>query len=192
MIQKGIGSDDVQKTEVLFNEWYNATPAAERNVTGHLCWCGHVNNNSAHQGGPKDIDTIVATLQRMAAKAPFGLFMPIGLTNGPLAYCPDSSVTPPSPAFQDYLDTINDGTTSVTAVNEIMASHRPGGFGASYAEVRRYLVTDGLRVAGITLTTTDQANIAVDVPPRSRASTWMTRTPMPISMRPENASPPAA
>lgn len=166
VIQKGVGSNDVQETEVLFNEWYNATPPAERNVTGHLCWCGHVNNNSAHQGGPKDIDTIVPTLQRMAAKVP-GLFMPIGLTNGPLAYGPNSSVTPPSAASRDYLDTINDGTNSVTAVNEIMASPRPVGFGSSYAEVRRYLVTDGLRVAGIAPTATDQANIDVDVPPRS-------------------------
>nr|MDQ3576992.1 hypothetical protein [Actinomycetota bacterium] len=165
--RNGVGADDVQETEVLFNQWYNTTPAAERDVTGHLCWCGHVNANAAHVGTDKDIQSIVPTLQRMAAKVPLGLFMPIGLTNGPLVYGPDSSVTPPTPASQGYLDTISDLTSAVTAVNEVMAAPRPVGFGSSYAEVRRYLVTDGLRVAGITPTANDKANIAVDVPPRS-------------------------
>ncbi|MDQ3734356.1 MAG: hypothetical protein M3400_10230, partial [Actinomycetota bacterium] len=81
--RNGVGGDDVQETEVLFNQWYNTTPPAERNVTGHLCWCGHVNANSAHVGTDKDIQSVVPTLQRMAAKVPLGQFMPIGLNNGP-------------------------------------------------------------------------------------------------------------
>lgn len=163
VIRNGVGSEDVQQTEVRFNRWVAAN-GSKLATTGHLCWCGHVNNNSEHEGTAKDIDTIVPTLLRMGAKVPLGLFMPIGLTNGPLAPGPNGSTA----ASTEYLRTINDVTgTTVTAVNEIMAAPRPLGFGASYAEVRRYLVTDGLRLQGITATATDNANIAVDVPPRS-------------------------
>ncbi len=168
VIRNGVGSEDVQQTETRFNAWIG-DPANAKSIatTGHLCWCGHVNDNSAHRGTDKDVDTIVPTLQRMASKVPFGQFMPIGLTNGPLAPGPSASGNPVA-VSEDYVRTINDvNSTTLTAVDEIMASARPRGFGASYAEVRKYLITDGLRLQGITPTATDLANIDVDVPPRS-------------------------
>lgn len=168
VISKGVGAEDIQRTESRFKSWLaDPTNADKIATTGHLCWCGHVNRNPQHVGTNKDADTIVPTLQRMAAQVPFGQFMPIGLTNGPQAPGPNPNATPPTAASRDYVLMINDQTAKMTAINEIMASPRPTGFGASYAEVREYLVTDGLRLRGITPTATDLANIAVDVPPRS-------------------------
>nr|MBA3338542.1 hypothetical protein [Geodermatophilaceae bacterium] len=104
VIRNGVGAEDVQQTEARFNAWV-ADPANASLIatTGHLCWCGHVNDNPAHKGTNKDIDTIVPTLQRMAAQVPFGQFMPIGLTNGPLAPGPNPAASPPTAASADYL-----------------------------------------------------------------------------------------
>jgi len=155
--RKGVGSEDVQQTEARFITWFNAATPAQRASTGHLCWCGHVNNNPEHVGTNKDVSTVVPTLLRMAGKVPAGLFMPIGMQNGPDAPQPSEGYhllvnTPP-------YDNVHDGT----AVSEKMFD----AFESAYAEVRRYLVTDGLRVANIQPTAEDNRNIAVDVPPAS-------------------------
>lgn len=148
--QRGVGAENIQQTQGHFDEWYRtATPTARAN-TGHLCWCGHTNLNRANNNP----DTILPTLQAMANKVPAGLFMPIGLNNGPLY--PKGTNT--------YRLAINDEVAGTkTAINEKMAQT----FGTAYAEVRRWLVTDALARAGITPTAEDRRNMSDDVPPRS-------------------------
>ncbi|MGI8625630.1 MAG: Ig-like domain-containing protein [Geodermatophilaceae bacterium] len=165
---RGVGSEDVQQTEARFRSWMRSATQAQINTTGHLCWCGHVNNNPEHVGTPEDVDSIVPTLTRMRSfdpdgtgaktRVPAGRFMPIGLQNGPDA--PQGS-----DGYHVLINTLPyDDVRSGTAVNEQMLA----AFGTAYAEVRRYLVTDGLQVAGLWPgTATDQENIRVDVPPAS-------------------------
>lgn len=137
----GVGGDTVQETKLLFDAWVSENPTRVP-TTGHLCWCGHVNTNRQNN----DAASIVPTLRAMAEQVPSRLFMPIGLTNGP-----------DQPAGSEGYRVVVEG------VNVDMARV----FRTQYAEVRRYLVTDGLAVAGIEPTSEDLANIAVDVPPRS-------------------------
>lgn len=166
---RGVGSEDVQQTEARFRSWMRSATQAQINTTGHLCWCGHVNNNPEHVDDPtRDVSTIVPTLTRMRnfdpdgtgakTRVPAGRFMPIGLQNGPDA--PQGSE-----GYHVLINTLPyDDVRSGTAVNEQMLA----AFGTAYAEVRRYLVTDGLQVAGLWPgTATDQENIRVDVPPAS-------------------------
>ncbi|MBA3251021.1 MAG: Ig-like domain repeat protein [Geodermatophilaceae bacterium] len=141
VLNMGVGGDTVQETQALFDAWVRNNPG-EVATTGHLCWCGHPNTNRKSE----DHRTVVPTLQAMAAEVPRGLFMPIGLTNGP----DQGSGTL---AYQE----------AVVDVNGDMSR----AFRAMYAEVRRFLVTDGLDVAGITPTQEDRNNIAIDVPPAS-------------------------
>ncbi|MDQ3465787.1 MAG: IPT/TIG domain-containing protein [Actinomycetota bacterium] len=145
VLPKGVGGDTIQETQTLFNEWVLTNPAQVA-TTAHLCWCGHVNTNRQNQNSDTNSDTIVPALQAMAAQVPAGQFMPIGLTNGP--------DQPIGSAGYNLV---------VLGVNVDMAKK----FGKSYAEVRRFLVTDGLRVAGIARTPTDQANMDDDIPPAS-------------------------
>jgi hypothetical protein len=170
---RGVGSEDVQQTEARFRSWMRSATQAQINTTGHLCWCGHVNNNPEHVDDPtRDVSTIVPTLTRMRnfdpdgtgakTRVPAGRFMPIGLQNGPDAPRPSDGyhILVNSPVSDPNYTIVNSGT----AVNEKMLS----AFGTAYAEVRRYLVTDGLQVAGLWPgTATDQENIRVDVPPAS-------------------------
>lgn len=111
-------------------------------TTGHLCWCGHVNTNRQNQNS----DTIAPALQAMAKQVPAGHVMPIGLTNGP-----------DQPRGSAGYETV------VVGLHGDMAE----AFGPSYAEVRRFLVADGLRLAGIAPTPTDMANMDDDIPPAS-------------------------
>lgn len=150
VVQMGQGNENVQQTQTRFDSWYQAASPSERVSTGHLCWCGHVNTNRQ----TNTPDSVVPTLQEMAARVPAGLFMPIGLTNGP-----------DSPAGSDHYQLVVRDTPplGVKAVNQKMAT----AFGTAYAEVRRFLVTSGLTVAGITPTIEDQQNIEDDIPPRS-------------------------
>jgi hypothetical protein len=141
VVQMGVGADNIQQTQTKFNSWVANNPGAKA-ATGHLCWCGHTNTNRKNNNP----DTIVPTLQAMADRVPAGLFMPIGLTNGP-----DQGI----------------GTEGYRVVVQGVNVDMKQRFGSSYAEVRRYLVTDGLRVAGITPTAEDRRNIDADVPPRS-------------------------
>lgn len=146
----GSGNDNVQETQTQFNSWYEAASNAERASTGHLCWCGHVNTNRK----TNTPETVVPALLEMAARVPAGLFMPIGLTNGPDA-----------PVGSEHYELVVRDTPPLTesAVNQKMAT----AFGSAYAEVRRFLVTNGLTVAGITPTAEDLQNIEDDIPPRS-------------------------
>lgn len=137
----GVGGDNIQETKSLFDDWVRTHPA-ELATTGHLCWCGHTNTNRQNHNQ----ETIVPALEAMAGQVPAGRFMPIGLTNGP-----------DQPRGSAGYNTV------VVGVNGDMAER----FGASYAEVRRFLVTDGLRVAGIAATPTDTANMNDDIPPAS-------------------------
>lgn len=143
---RGVGGHKIQDTQVLFNEWVRTHPA-EVATTGHLCWCGHVNTNRQNNNP----QIVVPTLQAMAAQVPAEQFMPIGLTNGPDQ--PEGS-----PGHNLIVNLANPDAVNVEMARE---------FGAAYAEVRRFLVTDGLRVAGISATTTDQANMDDDIPPAS-------------------------
>lgn len=156
VIYNGVGGTDVQDTKQRLTDWvevHRFDPAFE--TTGHLCWCGHTNLNGPNSKDPaKDYRTIVPALQDMAALLPPGNFMPIGLTTGPETPWGSSS-------YRLTVDDLDDATA--TAVNERMQAAFPG----TYAEVRRYLVTDGLRLTGIPATAEDNQNIAYDVPPRS-------------------------
>ncbi len=154
VLRKGVGSEDVQQTETRFNTWLAETPLAVRNVTGHLCWCGGVNANIFHQGTEKDLSSVVPVLQRMAGRAPAGLFQPLSLPNMPEAARGTDGY---KIAIDDMVD------TTATAVNEQMAV----AFGDAYAEVRRYMVEFGLADAGITPTAADRTNIDQDVVPQS-------------------------
>ncbi|MBA3338543.1 MAG: Ig-like domain repeat protein [Geodermatophilaceae bacterium] len=171
VIRNAVGSTDVQDTETRLHNWLSSATAFEKAHTGHICWCGHVNNNTAHQGTAKDITSVVPTLQRMRTDmgthgSSAAFFMPMGLTNAPLYAGPDPTANPPVAATDTYNQVHNSPpynvVTSGTAVNEQMLV----AFGKLYAEVREYLVTDGLRVAGLTATQEDLDNIRVDVPPR--------------------------
>lgn len=141
VVNAGAGGETVQETKARFDAWVLANPA-QVPTTGHLCWCGHPNTNRQNN----DPETIVPTLREMARSIPRGLFMAIGLTNGP-----DEGA-----GTQAY-------RVIVEGVNVDMARV----FGRWYAEVRHYLVTDGLEVAGLEPTPEDLANIAIDVPPAS-------------------------
>lgn len=141
VVNMGVGGETVQETKVRFDAWVAANPTLLAS-TGHLCWCGHVNGNRKNN----NLNTVASTTAAMAGEVPADRFMPIGLTNGP-----------DSPAGSAAYRSIVEG------VNVDLATE----FGGYYAEVRHYLVTDGLRVAGLTPTPTDEANIAVDVPPAS-------------------------
>lgn len=154
VLRFGEGSTDVQQTQVKFEKWVRENPGQVA-TTGHLCWCGHVNVNGEHDGKSIDERSIVPTLLEMADLVPDGLFMPIGLSNGrdaPQGSDPYDQLIN-SPAYPNV--------QSGTAVNEDMYE----AFQGAYAEVRRYLVTDGLRVAGLQETPADRANTDVDVPP---------------------------
>ncbi|CAN5215332.1 hypothetical protein BH20ACT5_BH20ACT5_04020 [soil metagenome] len=146
---KGAGAETVQQTQDRFNAWVDANEKTQQfKTTGHLCWCGHVNfNRFNYESANQHPGTIVLTLEAMAKRVPRGLFMPIGLTNSPLE--PEGSVK------YDRLMGIN----ADMAASEHLVS--------GYADVRGYLVTDGLSVAGITPTAEDEASMRVDVPPPS-------------------------
>ncbi|CAN5809379.1 hypothetical protein BH18ACT7_BH18ACT7_02720 [soil metagenome] len=150
----GVGGTTVQDTRESFAAWvelHKGDPDFEK--TGHLCWCGHTNLNGPNSRDPaQDRHTIVPAQLAMAALVPDGMFMPIGLTNGPDA--PLGSYE-----YRQVVDAID----APTAVNEEMRRAFPD----TYAEVRRYLVTDGLRLTGIRATAEDQQNITDDIPPRS-------------------------
>ncbi len=150
----GVGGTTVQDTQEGFGAWvelHKGDPDFEK--TGHLCWCGHTNLNGPNSRDPaQDRHTIVPALLTMAGLVPDGLFMPIGLTNGPDA--PLGSYE-----YRQVVDELD----APTAVNEEMRRAFPD----TYAEVRRYLVTDGLRFTGIPATAEDQQNITDDIPPRS-------------------------
>ncbi|MBA3524118.1 MAG: Ig-like domain repeat protein [Geodermatophilaceae bacterium] len=141
VVNAGVGGENVQQTKARFDTWVTENPSLLA-TTGHLCWCGHTNANLQNDNP----ETILPVVQSMAAQVPSNRFMPIGLTNGPDA--PSGS-----PGYQAIVKGVN-----VDLQNA---------FKALYAEVRRYLVTDGLRVAGITATAEDNRNIAADVPPAS-------------------------
>lgn len=141
VLNLGAGGETVQETKARFDAWVLANPT-QLATTGHLCWCGHPNTNRQNH----DQESVVPTLQTMAASVPSGLFMPIGLTNGP-----EQAM----------------GTTGYTIVVQGVNVDMAAAFGSRYAEVRRFLVTDGLGRAGLPATEVDQANIAADVPPAS-------------------------
>jgi len=154
IVFNGVGGTTVQDTRESFAAWvelHKGDPDFEK--TGHLCWCGHTNLNGPNSRDPvQDRHTIVPAQLAMAALVPDGMFMPIGLTNGPDA--PLGSYE-----YRQVVDAID----APTAVNEEMRRAFPD----TYAEVRRYLVTDGLRLTGIPATAEDQQNITDDIPPRS-------------------------
>jgi len=156
VIYNGEGGSTVQDTKASFTAWvteHRGDP--DFATTGHLCWCGHTNLNGPNSQDPlKDRHTIVPAQDAMADLVPDGLFMPIGLTTGPEA--PWGSFE-----YEAVVDDLQDGTA--TAVNEEMKASFP----ETYAEVRRYLVTDGLRLTGLPPTAEDNENITYDVPPRS-------------------------
>lgn len=156
MLYMGKGATTVQDTRNAFTAWVAVHENdADFDTTGHICWCGHTNLNGPNSQDPAaDYTTIVPALQDMAGLVPAGMFMPIGLTTGPEAPWGSN-------AYRLTVDDLNDATA--TAVNERMRAAFP----ATYAEVRRYLVTDGLRITGIPATAEDEANIAYDFPPRS-------------------------
>lgn len=110
--------------------------------TGHVLWGGHTDFNSNNQTG----DLVVPTIASMVAAAPPGMFFVCGLTNG---------------------DGYEYGTDLYVQVIEGINPQLATTYGNRYADLRRYLVTDGLRVAGITPTGGDQLDIANDIPPRS-------------------------
>jgi len=141
VLKLGAGGETVQETKARFDAWVRANPS-QLATTGHLCWCGHPNTNRQNN----DPESVVPTLRAMAAQVPRGLFMPIGLTNGP---------------------TEGAGTEAYRVIVEGVNVDMASAFRSAYAEVRRFLVTDGLDVAGIEPTPEDQANIAIDVPPAS-------------------------
>jgi len=141
VINAGAGGETVQQTKARFDAWVAGNPR-ELATTGHLCWCGHPNTNRQNNNP----ESVVPTLRAMASQVPSGLFMPIGLTNGP-----DQGA----------------GTQAYEAIVKGVNVDMAGAFKSSYAEVRRFLVTDGLDVAGIQPTQEDRANIAADVPPAS-------------------------
>lgn len=156
VLYMGVGATSIQDTEQSFNSWVDAHKSdADFPTTGHICWCGHTNLNGPNsQSSMTNYTTIVPALQRMGLRVPPGLFMPIGLTTGP--------ETPwGSTSYRQTVDDL-DGATA-TSVNELMKVAFPG----TYAEVRRYLVTDGLRLSGVPATAEDTQNISFDVPPRS-------------------------
>lgn len=141
VLNLGAGGETVQQTKARFDAWVVANPT-QLATTGHLCWCGHPNTNRKNH----DQDLVVPALQAMAATVPAGLFMPIGLTNGP-----------EQPM----------GTAGYQIVVEGVNGDMAVAFGNRYAEVRRFLVTDGLSRAGLPATPVDEDNIALDVPPAS-------------------------
>ncbi|MBA3524742.1 MAG: Ig-like domain-containing protein [Geodermatophilaceae bacterium] len=156
LVYNGKGATTVQDTEQSFDTWIEAHKNdADFPTTGHICWCGHTNLNGPNsQSSLTDYTTIIPALDRMSKLAPPGLFMPIGLTTGP--------ETPwGSTSYRQVIDDLDDATA--TAINERMRATFP----ATYAEVRRYLVTDGLRRSRIPATAEDTQNIAFDFPPRS-------------------------
>ncbi|MDQ3465819.1 MAG: hypothetical protein M3500_14265, partial [Actinomycetota bacterium] len=143
VVYKGAGGTNVQYAETGLKAWVNdPANAATRSTTGHICWCGHTNYNSTNVNNGTGPDTIMPTLLRMADLLPLGLFRPIGLTNGPA-----------DPKGSDgYKTIVDDGlpNPSRTALNERMADAFGAGskYGAQYAEVRGYLVSNGLAMAG--------------------------------------------
>lgn len=141
VLKLGAGGETVQETKARFDAWVQANPS-QLATTGHLCWCGHPNTNRQNN----DPESVVPTLRAMANQVPRGLFMPIGLTNGP---------------------TEGAGTEAYRVIVEGVNVDMASAFRSAYAEVRRFLVTDGLDVAGIEPTPEDRANIAIDVPPAS-------------------------
>lgn len=150
VVMRGVGGSSVQDAEALFNDWVeDPGNAGVLGTTGHLCWCGH--NNYLKSENPKP-ETIVPTLQQMGSKVQTGLFMPIGLANGPGR----------GVGTEAYRVAVH-SEPSGAAINEQMAI----AFGSSYAEVRHYLVTDGLDVAGLAATAEDTESISADIPPRS-------------------------
>lgn len=165
VVYKGAGGTNVQYAENGLKAWVNdPANAATRSTTGHICWCGHTNYNSTNVNSGTGPDTIMPTLLRMADLLPPGLFRPIGLTNGPAdPKGSDGYKTIVEDGIVDGPDPENPDPATRTALNERMAD----AFGASYAEVRGYLVSNGLDMAGMTATTTDTANIQNDIPPRS-------------------------
>ncbi|MBA3248838.1 MAG: Ig-like domain-containing protein [Geodermatophilaceae bacterium] len=156
VIYNGKGGSTVQDTKASFAAWVEEHSGdADFATTGHLCWCGHTNLNGPNSQDPlKDRHTIVPAQVAMADMVPDGLFMPIGLTTGPEA--PWGSFE-----YEAVVDDLQDGTA--TAVNEEMKASFP----ETYAEIRRYLVTDGLRLTELSPTAEDNENITYDVPPRS-------------------------
>lgn len=154
VVYNGVGGTTVQDTRDNFAAWVKQhADDPDLATTGHLCWCGHTNLNGPNSRDPlQDRHTIVPAQLEMADLVPDGMFMPIGLTNGPDA---------PLGSYE-YRQVVDDLNAS-TAVNEQMRRAFPD----TYAEVRRYLVTDGLRLTDIPATAEDQQNIVDDVPPRS-------------------------
>ncbi len=156
VIPNGEGSTDVQQIETKFNNWFNSASATERATTGHICWCGGVNANIYHKGDPNtDLRSVVPVMERMRDRLPdTRLFKPMSLSNMPEA----------ARGTEGYGIAIDDGNPNTfTATNEQMAQ----AFGSAYAEVRGYMVANGLADAGITPTAADNANIAQDVVPES-------------------------
>lgn len=150
VVNAGAGGETVQQTHARFDAWVQANPTL-LSSTGHICWCGHTNTNRKNN----NIETILPEIQAMAAQVPSNRFMPIGLTNGP-----------DQPA----------GSAGYRAIVQGVNLDIAAAFGAEYAEVRRFLVTDGLQVAGIVESVQDQRDVAVDVPPGSLRTT-MTGNP---------------
>lgn len=155
-LDMGEGGSDVQDTQAAFTAWvgeHRGEP--DFATTGHVCWCGHTALNGPNSKDPlKNWTTVVPAQRAMAAQVPAGLFMPIGLTNGP-----DQPLG--STEYEQSVDDLDPSTT--TAINEMLKTFFP----TRYAEVRRYLVTDGLRITGIPATAEDTQNIADDIPARS-------------------------
>ena len=156
VIPNGEGSTDVQQIEAKFNNWINTASPTERATTGHICWCGGVNANIYHEGDPNtDLRSVVPVMQRMQARLPDSrLFEPMSLSNMPEA----------ARGTEGYGIAIDDGNPNTfTATNEQMAV----AFGNAYAEVRSYMVTNGLADAGLPQTAADTTNIQQDVVPQS-------------------------
>lgn len=156
VIKNGVGAQPIEETEVDFDAWM-AQHRADPDFAGtaHLCWCGVVNLNGPSLNDPSyDATSIVPTMLRMAAQVPGGRFMPIGLSN--------SHETPRGSL--EYQSMVEDGLAATRiAVNEVIQQAFP----ATFAAVREYLVSDGLRVAGLPATPEDLDNIALDAPPSS-------------------------
>ena len=146
----GMGADNIQATQTAFNNWVDTHPA-EVATTAHICWCGHTNVNRANNTP----GLIVPKLQEMAGRVPAGRFMATGLTGSPLF--PKGSPT--------YDLIVRDTTAPFTpSINEqIDAAFN----GATYMDMRTYLVQSGLAKAGLQPSAEDRANINADVPPRS-------------------------
>lgn len=110
--------------------------------TGHVLWGGHTDFNKNNNSG----DLVVPTIASMVAAADPGMFFVIGLTNGP---------------GYEY------GTNLYVQVTEGINPQLQEAYGDRYADVRRYLITDGLQVAGLAPTAQDALDIANDTPPVS-------------------------